>query len=212
MNLFTFLISLLVLTSCASHKKHGHHHRFDDATKWSKVFENDKRKMWQQPQKVIQAAGVKESSIVADIGAATGFFPVRIAQVAKKGRVWGIDIEPNLVRYLNGRARREKIKNLFSILGTAHDAMIPEKVDFIFIVNTYHHISHRVHYFRKLKNSLAKSGKVVIVDFRKGDLPFGPKDHAKISKSDMIEEMEEAGFAVHKSHDFLPYQNFVVFK
>jgi len=146
------------------------------------------------------------------LGSATGYFPVRIAKVARLGRVWGVDIEPNLINYLNQRAKKEGIKNLYSILGTFSDPLIPEKVDFIFIVDTYHHISERKAYFENLRSALSPNGKIVIVDFRKGKLPFGPRDHAKISKSKIISELKEAGYTVYADHGFLKYQNFLIFK
>jgi cyclopropane fatty-acyl-phospholipid synthase-like methyltransferase len=207
-----FMFTLLLVTvSCTTHKKHAHHHRFDDVKKWSRIFEDEKREEWQNSKKIIRTVGIQKDSLIADIGSATGYFPVRIAKVAIRGRVWGIDIEPNLVNYLNQRAKKEGIKNLYSILGTFSDPLIPEKVDFIFIVDTYHHISQRKTYFEKLRNSLKPNGKIVIIDFRKGKLPFGPKDHAKISKNQIISELIEAGYKVDSDHIFLKYQNFLIF-
>lgn len=203
----------LSLFSCAGHKKHhhGHHHRFDDAEKWAKIFEDKKREGWQKPQKIFQAVGIKSDSIIADIGSATGFFPIRLAKIAKKGRIWGIDIEPNMVNFLNRRVQKEKINNVYSILGTFDDPLIPEPVDFIFIVDTYHHISKRLEYFNRLKTSLKKNGKIVVIDFRKGDLPFGPKDKMKLSKSQVNKEMTSAGYRLTDDHDFLQYQYVLVF-
>ena len=208
---FYTIAILLITASCAGHKKHSHHHRFDDVKKWSNIFEDEKREQWQDSKKIISTVGIKKDSLVADIGSATGYFPVRIAKVSTRGRVWGIDIEPNLVNYLNQRAEKEGIENLYSILGTFSDPLIPEKVDFIFIVNTYHHISHRKSYFENLRKSLKPNGKIVIVDFRKGKLPIGPKDHAKISKKQIISELIAAGYKVDSDHDFLKYQNLLIF-
>lgn len=213
---FLFFTGLLLI-SCghnqAKHKEnHGHHHRFDDADKWARIFEDKKRDKWQKPKEVLKAVGIKKDSLVADIGSATGYFPVKIAKIAKLGRIWGIDIEPNLVNYLNKRAQKEKLHNLFSILGTLDDPMIPEKVDFIFIVNTYHHIDKRISYFKKLQNSLSLDGKLVVIDFKKGDLPFGPKDKMKIAKNKIVEELSQAGFKLYQSPEILPYQNLLIFK
>jgi SAM-dependent methyltransferase len=217
----TVLLSLLLLLnfSC-SHKEHnghkeghhGHHHRFDDAEKWAKVFEDKKRDSWQRPARVIKEVGIKSNSLVADIGSATGYFPVRISKVANRGRVWGVDIEPNMVNFLNRRAKKERLSNVFSILGTFDDPLIPEPVDFIFIVDTYHHISKRLTYFKNLKSYLRKNGKVVIIDFRKGELPFGPKDAMKLSNATVISEMKEAGYKLDRDLDFLKYQYLLVFK
>lgn len=195
-----------------SHSWHAHHHRFDDAEKWAKVFEKEERKKWQKPNQVIRALNLKKTAKVADIGAGTGYFPVRIAKKRPAGRVYAIDIEPNLIRYLYKRKYKEGLKNLFPVLGSMDDPLIPEKVDVIMMVDTYHHISKRAQYFSHLKTYLKKNGRIVIVDFKKGKLPVGPKDKMKIAPQQVIKEMKEAGFELHKMESFLPYQYMITFK
>jgi ubiquinone/menaquinone biosynthesis C-methylase UbiE len=210
----TLLLSLFV--SCAGHKKHGHkgghHHRFDDAQKWAKVFEDPKRDKWQQPNKIFKQLKITKKMKIADIGSATGYFPVRLAKLVPQGRVWGIDVEPNLVRFLNKRVEKEGINNVFSTLGTFDDPLIPERVDYIFIVNTYHHINDRVHYLKNLKNYLKKNGKIVIIDFKKGDLPFGPKDHAKFHPEKVTKEFTQAGYKLIKNPKVLEFQYILVYQ
>ncbi len=208
------LFSLLLFQACSQQKvthKDSHHH-FSDAQKWSKIFEDEKRQDWQEPQRVIKRVGVMRNSIVANIGSGTGYFSTRLAKTAFKGRVWGIDIEPNLIRYLNERARREKIHNLFSLLALENDPLIPEKVDFIFIVNTYHHIQKREDYLRKLSSSLKPKGKIVVIDFKKGELPFGPNDEMKLSSDKVISEFNGAGLNLFESFNFLKYQYILIFQ
>jgi cyclopropane fatty-acyl-phospholipid synthase-like methyltransferase len=212
------LVFILIITSCShtqsntKHSKHSHHHRFDDAKKWEKIFEDQSRDKWQKPDEVLAALKIEKNSIVADIGSATGYFPVRIAKIVDKGRVWGIDIEPNLVNFLNDRAKKENINNLFSILGTYDDPLIPEPVDHIFIVDTYHHINHRIHYLKKLKSKLKKKGKIIIIDFKKEKLSFGPKLKMKISHQDVTKEFLKAGFRLSQKIDILPHQYVLVFQ
>ena len=211
----------LLLVSCSHSNRRHHslgdshahgHHRFEDAKKWAAIFEDDKREAWQRPGFIMDFAGIKNDSIIADIGSATGFFPIRLSARAHRGRVWGIDIEPTLVNYLNERAQREGVRDLYSILGTPTDPLIPEKVDFIFLINTYHHIGNRLAYFSNLKKSLKKKGKLVIVDFKKGDLPFGPKDEMKISYRMVKKELQAAGFTRQKHSLELEYQFLSVFE
>ena len=202
------ILFILIFSSCAFNKHQNH---FVNIKKWVKLFENDKREIWQRPNLVINRVGVKKDSIIADIGSATGYFPVRLAKKANKGRVWAIDIEPQLVNYLNQRAKKEQISNLTSILGTKSDAMIPEAVDFIFSVDTYHHIKNRKDYFKNLQKKLKEEGKVVIIDFKKGDFPIGPPNSAKISRENVIKEMKQAGLQLKRTHDFLIYQYILVF-
>lgn len=184
------------------------HHRFDDAQRWAEVFENPVRDAWQKPAEVIAAMGIPPGAVVADIGSATGYFPVRFAKVAQ--RVYGIDVESDMVRYLNERAKKEGLTNLTSILGAFQDPRIPEAVDFIFICDTYHHIEQREQYFQDLKRYFRPRGRLVIVDFRKGDLPVGPPDSLKISRQQVLEELTALGYTLQSSDLKLPYQYFLI--
>ena len=187
------------------------HHRFDDAKKWARIFEDTTRNEWQKPEEVIEAIGIEKHSVIADIGSATGYFPVRFAQFAKEGRVYGIDIEPNLVGYLNARAVREKLPNLTSILGDPDDPKIPERVDLVFICDTYHHIQHRAKYFENLKKYIKPESRLVIVDFKKGELPVGPKDEMKLAEEEVVRELTAVGYRLVPNSANLPYQYVLVF-
>lgn len=187
-------------------------HRFNDAERWAKMFENSERDEWQKPEQVISAMNIPETAVIADIGSATGYFPVRFAKVAIKGKIYGIDIEPNMVDFLNQRAKQEGLGNLTSILGKPDNPLIPQKVDFVFICNTYHHISEREKYFSQLKKTFKPNGQLVIVDFRKGDLPVGPPDRNKLSPEKVIDELAAAGYDLVRQYEKLTYQYMLTFK
>lgn len=204
--------------------KHGHpgpkemahhhaHHRFDDVEKWEKRFEDPARDVWQKPDEILAWLDIDSASRVVDIGSATGYFPVRIARRLPQAQVIGIDIEPTMVRYLNERAKSENLFNLSSILGTEDDPMIPAPVDVVLMVNTYHHISGRSDYFRKVAAQLNAGGRIAIVDFKPGDLPIGPPAKMKISPDRVETEMSDAGcVVVDKNDSLLPHQFARVFR
>jgi SAM-dependent methyltransferase len=185
--------------------------RFQNADQWAKRFENPDRDKWQKPEEVVNAMGIEENTLIADIGSATGYFPVRFAKVATKGFVYGIDIEKDMIRYLNERAALEELGNLESILGQHDDPLIPKPVDVIFLCNTYHHIENRIQYFQNLKKYFLPRGKLVIVDFKKGDYPVGPSENTKISKAQVVEELTDAGYILAQESLLLPYQYFLFF-
>ena len=193
-----------------SHQKGQH--RFVDAEKWVKRFENPERDKWQKPDEVISTLNLRGNEIVVDIGSATGYFPIRFAKIVKDGKVYGIDIEETMVDYLNDRAKQKGILNLKSILGKPDNPMIPEDVDIIFICDTYHHIENRVEYFSRLKNDFKPDGRLVIVDFVKGDLPVGPPDHMKLSEQVVISELSDAGYKLSQEVELLPYQYLLIFQ
>ncbi len=200
---------------------HGHHmdgssdgafhRRFDEAEKWAKEFDKPERDEWQKPDEVIQALGLDDISSVADIGAGTGYFAARIAKRLPEAKVFAADVEPDMVRYLKDRAQREGRANLLPVQASADAANLPEPVDLILIVDTYHHIGHRIPYFTKLKSSLRPGGRLAIIDF-KVDSPIGPPVEHRIPPGKVIHELAAAGFTLAESHDFLPRQYFLVFK
>jgi SAM-dependent methyltransferase len=190
---------------------HGHH-RFDDAEEWAVRFEDPARDAWQRPEIVIAALALSPSSKVADIGAATGYFPVRIAPHVKEGIVYGVDVEERMVSYLEARATREGLANLRAVKGEADDARIPEPVDVILLVNTYHHIEERPAYFARLRQSLLPGGRVVVVDFKMGELPFGPPESMRVAPDEIRTEMGQAGYVLSRDdRTSLPHQVILIF-
>jgi len=189
------------------------HHAFDDVDKWVKVFDDPARDAWQKPDAVLSAIGVKEGMTVADLGAGTGYFSVRLAAaVGTRGRVLAIDVEPKLVDYMKERAAKAKLTQLVPLLAPTDDPKLPAKeVDLVLIVDTWHHIDDRLHYLAKLAAGLAPGGRVAVVDFKKGDFPVGPPDAHKLTPDAVVAEFTSAGWALATSWDELPYQYVRVF-
>jgi cyclopropane fatty-acyl-phospholipid synthase-like methyltransferase len=209
----SFALALLAFAcACAqAQTPHTHEHRFSGAERWARVFDDPARDRWQKPDEVIAALAFAPDATVADIGAGTGYFAARLARALPKGRVYAVDIEPDMVRYLGERARRERLPNLQAVLGKPDDPQLPEAVDGVLIVDTYHHIGDRIAYFERLRARLKPGGQVAIVDFTL-ESPVGPPRNARIAAQQVREEMQRAGYALAAQHDFLPHQYFLVFR
>jgi SAM-dependent methyltransferase len=186
------------------------HHRFEDAERWAAHFEREDRDEWQKPEQVIAALRVPEEGVVADIGSATGYFPVRIARAYPSSRIYGVDIEPDMARYLGERARREGLTNLHPVLAAPDDPKLPEPVDRVLTVDTYHHIEERPAYFRRLAGALRPGALLVVVDFKKGS-PMGPRDEHKLSEDQVVGELQPVGYRLTARQD-LPHQYLLVFE
>jgi SAM-dependent methyltransferase len=202
--------ALLALPSPAQ-TPHTHHHGFGDAEKWAKVFDDPERDAWQKPHEVIRALALKPDAVVADIGAGTGYFAVRLAHMLPRGRVYGVDTEAAMVKHLAERARREGLKNVVAVAGKPADPQLPEKTDLILFVDVYHHVENRERYFRDLGGALRPGGRVAIIDFRM-DSPVGPPKKARIEPERVKSEMQRAGYGLAQEHAFLPNQYFLVFR
>jgi SAM-dependent methyltransferase len=209
--LLLLLVVVVMGAGCARHGEGGHHeHAFQDAEHWARVFDDPARAAWQKPDEVIRALALAADAVVADIGSGTGYFAVRLARALPQGAVYGADVEPDMVRYLAERGRREGLGNLTSIQAAPDDPRLPRPVDLILVVNTYHHIAGRPAYFGRLHRSLRPRGRVAIVDFLP-DAPGGPPRHARIPAAVVKEEMGRAGYGLATEHTFLPHQYFLVF-
>lgn len=190
---------------------HTHEHSFSGAEHWARVFDDPERDLWQKPHQVIEALALKPAAAVADIGAGTGYFAARLAHFVPRGRVYAVDIEPDMVKYLAERARREHLDNLTAVAGAPDDARLPQKVDLVLLVDTYHHIGQRESYFRKLARSLKPGGRVAIIDFN-AQSAMGPPPGARIAATRVAAEMSGAGYLLLSEHHFLPNQYFLVFQ
>jgi cyclopropane fatty-acyl-phospholipid synthase-like methyltransferase len=206
-----FALVLLGFSVAFAQTPHTHEHRFSGAERWARVFDDPARDRWQKPDEVIAALALTPDATVADIGAGTGYFAARLARAVPKGRVYAVDIEPDMVRYLGERAKREGLPNLRPVLGKPDDPQLPESVDRVLIVDTYHHIGDRVAYFERLRARLKPGAEIAIVDFTL-DSPVGPPRSARVAADVVRAEMQRAGYALAAQHDFLPHQYFLVFR
>ena len=188
-----------------------HQHSFGGAEQWANYFDDPKRDEWQRPHDVIQALGLAPNSIVADIGSGTGYFSVRLAHFVPKGRVYGVDTEADMVKYLADRAKREGLINVTSLTAKPDDPRLPVKVDLVLMVDVFHHISNRDQYFRKLKDSLKPGGRIALIDFNESSA-IGPPAAERLSAAHVKAELTQAGYALASEHTFLPNQYFLVFK
>jgi ubiquinone/menaquinone biosynthesis C-methylase UbiE len=201
----------LLVEPAAAQTPGTHQHSFSGADQWAHVFDDPKRDAWQKPHEVIQALALKPDAVVADIGSGTGYFSARLANMVPKGRVYGIDVEPDMVKYLAERAKREKLSNVTSVTGAPDDPRLPEKVDLIIMVDVFHHIDNRERYLGKLRASLKPGGRIAIIDFRM-DSPEGPPKSARIAPDRVKAELKSAGYTLAQEHAFLPNQYFLIFR
>ncbi|MBS1134803.1 MAG: SAM-dependent methyltransferase [Burkholderiaceae bacterium] len=210
-HLLVCALSLLVVGIPLAQTPHTHQHSFSGADGWAKVFDDPERDRWQKPHEVIVALKLASNSVVADIGAGTGYFSARLAHMTPGGRVYAVDLEPDMVKYLGERAKRDGLKNLVAVQAKPDSPELPDKVDRILLVDTYHHISERVTYFKRLRDTLKPDGQVAIIDFT-ADSPVGPPKSDRISARKVAEEMTLAGYTQVAQHVFLPYQFYLVFE
>ena len=163
------------------------------------------------PTRVIEALALSPTASVADIGAGTGYFSVRLSKAIPRGTVYAVDVEPSMLEHIRKRAIGDRLSNLTTVQASGMSPNLPKPVDLVLVVDTYHHLPSRATYFRELSKSLTAGGRVVIIDFRK-DSPEGPPTEFRFEADHIIGEMKQAGYRLDARHDFLPRQHFLVFR
>ncbi len=187
-------------------------HRFEHADEWAKVFDDPSRDAWQQPDAVIAALDLKPNMVVADIGAGTGYFSVRLAKQLPAGRVVATDIEPDMIRYLNERAQREQLSNVSTVLATGDDPKLPaDSLDRALVVDVWHHVADRVAYAKRLADALHPGGAVFVVDFTH-EATHGPPVKHRLAPETIVADLTAAGLVASVMDVTLPDQYIVVGK
>ncbi|HTN71507.1 MAG TPA: methyltransferase domain-containing protein [Methylomirabilota bacterium] len=170
------------------------------------------RSEWQQPERVIQSLDIGPGDHVADLGSGGGYFTFRLAKaVGATGRVYAVDIDPDMTDLLAKQAKQENVGNIEVILAKANDPLLPATgIDLIFTVDTYHHIGNRVSYFANLRKVLRPGGRIAVIDFDRRAWLEGLWHH--YTPPEFIKrEMEAAGYSLQHEFNFLDRQSFLIF-
>ena len=193
---------------------HEMHQLHQDPKAYIAMLDDPARDAYQKPHEVITALKLKEGEVIADIGAGSGYFTFRLAHhVGDTGRVYAVDVSPDMIVHLNRRIRDLRATNVVTILSAPDDPLLMDaSIDRFFICDTWHHIGNHPHYLALMKKMLKPGGQVVMIDFRKAQTPVGPPLEMRIERDDLVKEMEKNGFRLEAEHTFLPYQYFLVFK
>ena len=193
---------------------HGHGplvHRFEHAEQWAPRFDDPSRDAWQKPKDVVEAMEIQPGMTVADVGAGTGYFEPWLSRaVGESGTVLALDVEPDMVRYLNERAAREHLANVRPALAAMDDPKLPAgAVDRVLIVDTWHHIPDREAYAAKLRGGLKVGGRVFVVDF-KLEAKHGPPPQHRLAAEQVARELTAGGLSARIAPTSLPEQYIVV--
>ncbi len=162
------------------------------------IFETPGREKRLQIDRVMDLLGITPGKSVADVGAGSGWFTVRAARrVGAGGAVVAEDINPEAVKAIEARAKKEQLGNVRAVLGTPDDLKLaPESVDAALLLKVYHEIAHPVPVMKELRAALKPGGRVGIID-RNGNGADHGLDRAVVER-----EMQDAGFKVKERYDF----------
>jgi ubiquinone/menaquinone biosynthesis C-methylase UbiE len=208
-----FLTAPAAAQDAVTRDPHQMHRLHDDPKAYIGALEDPKRDSYQKPHEVLTALKITPGEVIADIGAGSGYFTFRLSHfVGAKGKVYAVDVSPDMIKHINRRIRETKATNVISVLADGDDPLLPDQsVNRFFICDVWHHIENQTKYLGLMKRMLKPGGEIVMIDFHKKELPFGPPMEIKIAREDLIKQFNANGFHLAKEHTFLPYQYFLVF-
>lgn len=194
---YILLIACLCFTGCGGLK----YQRMNDP----------ERDAWQKPQEVITKLAIAPDSRIADLGAGGGYFTWRLAEaVGQNGVVYAADIDDSALEIIKEDVKSKGLTNIIPVRAEADNAKLPEPVDLVFSCDTYHHMNHRVAYFRSLLRNLKPGGRVAILDFHPHGFFSGFLGHGT-AKEEVRREMESAGYQMVDDFDVIDRQHFQTF-
>ena len=178
-------------------------------------LEREGREAEQRPDEVFRAMGLKDGDVVADLGCGTGWFARRMAKVvAPRGKVYAVDIQPEMLDLLRGYVEKEGVANLEPVLGTETDPKLaPGSLDWILMVDVYHELQQPKAMLEAIRRSLKPTGKVVLVEYRlEGESAAHIRTEHRMSVEQVMAEWLPAGFRLVQKLDSLPTQHLFIFE
>ncbi len=177
------------------------------------LLEAPDRDAWQKPDQVMGALGIADGSVVGDLGAAGGWFTIRLARfVGPNGLVYAEDVQRQMIEAIERRVKREGLQNVTTVLGDTRDPHLPAgDLDAILIVETYHEMEDPVTLLRNAARALKPQGRIGIIDYKKGGLGPGPSPEDRVDPETIVRDANAAGLRLLKRESFLPFQFFLVF-
>jgi FkbM family methyltransferase len=150
---------------------------------------------------------------VADIGAGSGYHSLRMAGKLGSGRVFAVDVSPEMVDHLNERLKRTSIRNISCVLGSEQDIPLKERsIDLVLMVDVYHEFSHPYEMAQAMRRVLKDDGRIYLVEFRGEDASVPIKRVHKMTEAQAVREFEAAGFVLDRNMDNLPWQHCMIFR
>ena len=190
---------------------HGRHGNPSDLRRLMRRQLAPTRARWQQPDRVLRTLALRRGAVVADVGSGPGYFTARLARaVGARGRVYAVDPEPEVLQVLVRRL--DGAQNITPVLSRDDDPMLPPaSCDLALFVNAYHHVSDGPAFVRRLARCLKRGGRLAAIDWAYRETPKGPPIDRRIPADKLIAAARRAGLRLTARHDFLPYQDFLVF-
>ena len=177
-------------------------------------LERPEREREEEPSKAIAALDIKPGQIVADVGAGSGYYTVRLAErVGASGKVFATDIQPEMLTLVRQRVARGQLAQVEVVQATETDPRLPaNQLDLILMVDVYHELARPQQVLRQLRTALKPDGRLVLIEFRKESASVPIREEHKMSVKEARMELEAEDYRFDRVIDVLPWQHILVFR
>src|SRR5215467_2861383 len=175
-------------------------------------LERPEREQEENPEGALDALELKQSMVVADVGAGTGYMSLKLARrVGATGKVYAEDVQPEMLEKVRANARKAGFNNIETVKGTYADPNLPMgRMDLVLLVDVYHEFSEPQKMLRGIRDALKPDGKLVLLEYRKEDpsIPILPEH--KMTVAEVKTELEAEGFRLGPVIETLPRQHILI--
>lgn len=176
-------------------------------------LERNTRQQEENTNLTIKTLPIAKNSVVADIGAGSGFYTFRIAKKVPLGQVYAVEIQDDAIQYLKDRSKRLKLNNITVVKGGEKSPALPENaIDLAIMVDVYHELSYPSEVLQSLKKSLKPKGKLLLIEYKGEDPDVAIKEAHKMTVKQVEKELKANGYRLIQNGQFLPIQHFLLFE
>lgn len=177
-----------------------------------KWLERPERETEENVSTLISNMDIQTKDIIADIGAGSGYHVFKMAPLAANGKVYAVDIQPEMLKAITSKKKYSKLNNIKTVLGDEKSVNLAENsVDKILMVDVYHEFNHPYEMIMSMKKALKPDGKIYLIEYRGEDATVPIKKVHKMTEAQAVKEMKAAGFKLDENIDNLPWQHCLVF-
>jgi SAM-dependent methyltransferase len=167
----------------------------------------------ERPDLLVEELHLQPGMTVADVGAGSGYLSRRLAPIVGRGRIFAVDVQPEMVALLTELSQKPEFKNIVPILGDTEDVKLPPaSLDLAVLVDVYHELAYPYEVMQSLIRALKPGGRVVLVEYRAEDPAVPIKALHKMNVAQIRREMSMLPLAWERTSERLPMQHIVVFR
>jgi ubiquinone/menaquinone biosynthesis C-methylase UbiE len=176
-------------------------------------LERDTRQQEENTNLAIEKLPVKPNSVIADIGAGTGYYTFRLARKVPQGKVYAVEIQNDALKYLADQSKKLNLNNVVVVKGSERSPNLPaSSIDLALMVDVYHELSYPHEVLQSISASLKPDGKLLLLEYRGEDPAVQIKALHKTTIKQINIEMAANGFHLIYDGEFLPIQHYLVYQ